>query len=1311
MISRKAYVLSMQNGAFNRFFEKVTMHDYSVESGQWVPPIDSNTRIYLYKGFKSNISTGVWNSTALFCRDSAKSVQRLGFACELASKIDIMFILEAHGQDGCQVRLVEKLRKTHHVEYFPGVSQAVGGIVICIKLRVISLCGPPDFRVIDQGRVVCVTWTSGDEWLGAVGVHIDPHYTLLKKKRIIQDIATTVRSRREALWLICGDFNFEALGEKSYNADRGSFIDSALSENLGLAWNEAFGGFIEHHQSDFTRAQNGPFGATLSRIDRIYSNLPAWRMLGTEVRTSPVGRLTDSTRLSDHLAVVSFICNSKNGNLRPLPLWATRDPYYTEALDKELSHYEFGSMAPSASIQLVKRCMRVACMQVAGKSHRRGAKTIEEQIYWSLVCVRAMFHGIAKKVVQAMVAYAELERFILVDVHLGFVMSCDMEGLSEHIAALMRQSLQRLRSDLDEVRDLPEYQVHQQRRGIQRLMDCWATRNRKTSLQAARDEQGNLIDDPEQAAGQFISHWKKVAETKIIDKKAAQTFLLENMRKIPSFRVVLDFEEFVTIVRGLPDSACGPDGIPYAAWRNASERVIYRLYLLYCSLFTGDEVADDFNFSWLVLLAKGEHDQDGELVARPAEDTRPVSLANTDSKICELALDKPLAGALSSWACEEQRGFLGGRIIVDNVVELDTYGRVVAATSARKRPGTTNILHDNHVNIPLMAFFDFAAAFPSVAWTYLWMCMKFSGLPRAYIRAFKKVYKNNVHFLRFMGKVYKAYTNDSGVKTGGTASGTIFVLCIDPFLHMLRTRCGPRDFGRGFADDIGYIIYDARTTLAAFAACFDLFGRVSNIKLKIKKTVIVPLWTLDLDEAMEVIVAIVPDWRGIRVALHAKYLGMQMGPRSANVIWRDALDNYSKRVQLARSTGAGLLCSVLEYNIMCVTALSYIAQFSTTTAEVLSVEATMLQRLTGCPRYTFTKQAMWSLQALGMPHSFKSVQVSNAAAMVRMALKTCTTFAVMKQVYDDAMSDDDNMMLNFVSKEVKLFDTPAIVNTLQTAIDTAFLPDVHHLAWRMWLRSLDSAMDKSLQKSISEFLSTRLIDFDVSTFVSRRMVRWSHLISDGAKEWWCYCGPFVIQLCKYELKGAPPCVVAAYLKTLLNGWASARRFKTTPVCCMFGCGSRQDSIEHYLCCTRVEIIWSQIMGRTWGLVESRLAVGSAEHHDRVGRAFFLYGLYAAYNGLRHGGLCGRSIQTITNMVRSHMINSLGRSSSGIRQLFNESKGYTSTRRQHTHSAEHIGEVVFTFRKRARVEQSMGIRPRGITSKIARTSNKRLLHAD
>ena len=130
-----------------------------------------------------------------------------------------------------------------------------------------------------------------------------------------------------------------------------------------------------------------------------------------------------------------------------------------------------------------------------------------------------------------------------------------------------------------------------------------------------------------------------------------------------------------------------------------------------------------------------------------------------------------------------------------------------------------------------------------------------------------------------MSKVFRAYVNASGVKTGKTANGTIFALSIDPVLHMWGSCCGPRDIGKAFADDIGDMICDVKLTLPGFAECFELFGVVSNVRLKIKKTITVPSWTADVDATAQVIARIVPAWARVKATSRATYLGMSLGAK------------------------------------------------------------------------------------------------------------------------------------------------------------------------------------------------------------------------------------------------------------------------------------------------------------------------------------------------------------------------------------------------------------------------------------------------
>ena len=144
-----------------------------------------------------------------------------------------------------------------------------------------------------------------------------------------------------------------------------------------------------------------------------------------------------------------------------------------------------------------------------------------------------------------------------------------------------------------------------------------------------------------------------------------------------------------------------------------------------------------------------------------------------------------------------------------------------------------------------------------------------------------------------------------GGRTIGYYLGTLAARPVDPFLQMLRSRVGPRDFGRAFADDIGYIIFNIRVTLPLVSDCLELFGLVSNVKLKITKTVLVPLWTTDLEAAKRIILGVVPSWQGVDVASKAKYLGVLLGPQTAETMWSGALKKYIARFQCARGSKAG----------------------------------------------------------------------------------------------------------------------------------------------------------------------------------------------------------------------------------------------------------------------------------------------------------------------------------------------------------------------------------------------------------------------
>ena len=101
------------------------------------------------------------------------------------------------------------------------------------------------------------------------------------------------------------------------------------------------------------------------------------------------------------------------------------------------------------------------------------------------------------------------------------------------------------------------------------------------------------------------------------------------------------------------------------------------------------------------------------MVARSGEDTRPLSLSNTDGKLLACALNQTFSHMLPEWALYQQRGFIKSRAMIDNIIDMDAAAR----TAARQHAGRAALV-----------FFDFAAAFPSIAWEFMWMVLEFIGL-------------------------------------------------------------------------------------------------------------------------------------------------------------------------------------------------------------------------------------------------------------------------------------------------------------------------------------------------------------------------------------------------------------------------------------------------------------------------------------------------------------------------------------------------------------------------------------------------------
>ena len=138
-----------------------------------------------------------------------------------------------------------------------------------------------------------------------------------------------------------------------------------------------------------------------------------------------------------------------------------------------------------------------------------------------------------------------------------------------------------------------------------------------------------------------------------------------------------------------------------------------------------------------------------------------------------------------------------------------------------------------------LLFFDFKAAFPSVAHDSLFDSLDCIGLPPAAIAFIRALYDNNKCKISYKGNMYEVFDMDCGVRQGCPISPLLFAASVDVLLRKLM---GAVQDGtvRAFADDVGMVVEDYMRGGAILEELFAEFAIMSGLKLNIPKTLLIP---------------------------------------------------------------------------------------------------------------------------------------------------------------------------------------------------------------------------------------------------------------------------------------------------------------------------------------------------------------------------------------------------------------------------------------------------------------------------------------
>ena len=135
--------------------------------------------------------------------------------------------------------------------------------------------------------------------------------------------------------------------------------------------------------------------------------------------------------------------------------------------------------------------------------------------------------------------------------------------------------------------------------------------------------------------------------------------------------------------------------------------------------------------------------------------TRPISVVDASNRILasifRVALDRCVGDRVSAM----QRGFLTGRPMLRNDIEIDWAAQKISLLS----------------NTGAILLFDFRAAFPSMNHAFMWKSLEAMGIPGKVINATRMFYHDNAHILKIAGSRYDGPKMQSGVRQGCPLSG------------------------------------------------------------------------------------------------------------------------------------------------------------------------------------------------------------------------------------------------------------------------------------------------------------------------------------------------------------------------------------------------------------------------------------------------------------------------------------------------------------------------------------------------------------
>ena len=269
------------------------------------------------------LSFVTWNCASLFGYAPRDELGRKRYRAKVdrvvepAMSHDVVFLQEVHGCEG-DLSSLGCYTPNHLLCGSLCSSTAAGGVLTIVHPRLRQRYGGCwSMGTIHQGRATVVDLVDYREGSDVVGgrhdplslcrLHVVPAWTVGEERGFLGSLRSALPCGSGSVVFVAGDFNFPVDGEGRLNVstDRVTGGSDSVASHFDCLFDDITG--LAQGRPTRRRSEGGTM-TVLSRIDRIYSNLPPGELLARNACAATLGKLASQCELSEHVPVVARIC-------------------------------------------------------------------------------------------------------------------------------------------------------------------------------------------------------------------------------------------------------------------------------------------------------------------------------------------------------------------------------------------------------------------------------------------------------------------------------------------------------------------------------------------------------------------------------------------------------------------------------------------------------------------------------------------------------------------------------------------------------------------------------------------------------------------------------------------------------------------------------------------------------------------------------------------------------------------------------------------------------------------------------------------